>query len=366
MNRREFLKGTTAALATLSLSPSWAHALTQHGGWLTGYGNLDGTYGAAYIGEDLSATPMLSSKLRLHYVFAHPKRSEICAPARRPGNLIWVVKSNGEVLELNAPETRHYFGHGAYSHDGDRLFTAENDYENERGVIGVYDPNDHYKRLGEFSANGIGPHQLLLHPDKRHLIVANGGILTHPDMGRAKLNLDTMQSNFSIIDLHTQRVVDEAQLTDEYQQMSIRHFAVTQDGQMIFGLQDQMKPFGERPMVGAWQPGSAPRFFTTPDDGWEVMNGYIGSVAVEHGGRIAAAASPRGGAVVFWNIRSGQVLGKYIKSDVCGVSHMEETNRFLVTNGQGSIVKLEMTPAGPVVVQTVSHTLQFDNHCYRT
>ena len=46
-----------------------------------------------------------------------------------------------------------------------------------------------FARVGEFPTHGVGPHELLLLGDGRTLAVANGGIETHPDFGRAKLNI---------------------------------------------------------------------------------------------------------------------------------------------------------------------------------
>jgi hypothetical protein len=41
---------------------------------------------------------------------------------------------------------------------------------------------------------------VLLASDRRRLVVANGGILTDPGSGRAKLNIATMRPNLSYLD----------------------------------------------------------------------------------------------------------------------------------------------------------------------
>lgn len=365
MNRRYFLKGAAASLTGIAVLPGFARALTPAKGWLTGFGRADGTFGVAAIGDDLSVTPILSSSLRLHGILRHPTRNEICAPARRPGSHLWVLTEDQRVLNIEAPENRHYFGHGIYSQNGDKLFLAENDFDNERGVIGVYDSNDGYKRLGEFSSNGVGPHELRLMPGGRHLAIANGGILTHPDLGRAKLNLDTMQPNLTLIDLQTLRPVERAQLPDRFHQLSLRHFDVTSTGEIVFGVQDQRKPYGERPMVGKWTPGQNPHLFSPPKKGWGVLNGYVGSIAIEQSGRIAVAVSPRGGTAVFWNIASGEEMGSYTAKDICGLASTDNANGFLITSGQGSVVTVRVKDTGPVLERTANHTMQFDNHCRR-
>lgn len=364
MNRRHFLKGSAAALASLSILPGWAHARFQKDGWFTGYREQAGQYGAAFVDQSLQVTPVLSSKLRLHDVFLSPNGEDIVAPARRPGDLLWIVRADGDVQTIAAPEDRHYFGHGAFSQDGKFFFIAENDFDNERGVIGVYDAASGYKRIDEFSSNGIGPHEMRLMPDGQHLMIANGGILTHPDTGRAKLNIDTMRPNLSLLSLASGQVVDAARLQTDWHQLSIRHFALTRDGEVVFGVQDQQKPYGERPMVGAWQPGSPVRFFDTPKQGWKPFNGYIGSVAVDVGGTVAAVASPRGGVAAFWNIDTRQVIDVFQAADVCGVSQTHKAKEFVATTGQGKVFKLQIGDSNAMTLQENQHALQFDNHCH--
>jgi hypothetical protein len=38
-----------------------------------------------------------------------------------------------------------------------------------------------YKQIGEFEAHGMEPHDIALLSDGRTMVIANGGIRTHPD-----------------------------------------------------------------------------------------------------------------------------------------------------------------------------------------
>src|SRR5690606_41790368 len=92
---------------------------------------------------------------------------------------------------LQAAQGRHFFGHGVFLPDGQRMVATENHYEAGYGVLGVYDtsPGGNFRRIGEFETGGIGPHEAVLLNDGRTVCVANGGILTHPDYGKLELNL---------------------------------------------------------------------------------------------------------------------------------------------------------------------------------
>ena len=74
-----------------------------------------------------------------------------------------------------------------FSADGSLLYATENAFDSGEGRIGLYAADDGFRRRGEFASHGIGPHQLCLAPDGQTLLVANGGIRTHPDYRRRGL-----------------------------------------------------------------------------------------------------------------------------------------------------------------------------------
>ncbi|MEM9756597.1 MAG: DUF1513 domain-containing protein, partial [Pseudomonadota bacterium] len=133
---------------------------------------------------------------RGHAAASHPVIAEAVVFARRPGTFALVLNcATGQVVAaLTAPLSRHFYGHGAYSRDGSLLYTTENDLETLEGRIGIWDTRQ-YLRVGEIASGGIGPHDMRRMPGTDTLVVANGGIATHPDSGRAKLNLPTMRAN---------------------------------------------------------------------------------------------------------------------------------------------------------------------------
>ncbi|MBC7134892.1 MAG: DUF1513 domain-containing protein, partial [Oceanibaculum nanhaiense] len=113
---------------------------------------------------------------------------------RRPGRFALVIDSaSGRVAHtIPAIEDRAFAGHGLFVKGGRLLLATEIDYAGKRGLIGLYDAADSFRRIGEWQTGGLDPHDLRLLPDGRTLIVANGGILTHPEVQRMKLNLDSM------------------------------------------------------------------------------------------------------------------------------------------------------------------------------
>ncbi|MDP6887814.1 MAG: DUF1513 domain-containing protein, partial [SAR324 cluster bacterium] len=147
----------------------------------------------------------LSLPSRGHGTAHRPNSAEVAIFARRPGKNILVVDSyNGEKLaQIDSIDGRHFYGHGVYSMDGLWLYATENEYETGDGVIGVYDVRDGYKLVETIQTYGIGPHEIVFLGDGKTMVVANGGIMTHPESGRHKLNLAEMDSSLVYIEINS-------------------------------------------------------------------------------------------------------------------------------------------------------------------
>lgn len=329
-NRRRVLMG----LAALGLPPlpGWAGAGSPH--YIAAARTGDDSY--ALIGLTEQGTQAFAIPLpgRGHAAAAHPTRAEAVGFARRPGQFALVLDCRtGAVLhELHSPEGRHFYGHGAFSADGALLFTTENDYEAGAGLIGVWDTR-HYTRIGEYASGGVGPHELRLMPDGQHLIVANGGIETHPASGRTKLNLPTMEPNLSYLTLDGQ-ITEQVAPPAQWHKSSLRHLAVGADGTVAIACQWQGDPLDSAPLLALHHRGEELRFAAGPDGLTHQMQGYAGSIAISRDGNEIALTSPRGGVLALFD-PSGTHLRNIALEDVCGVA--PGAAGFVLTTGTGII-----------------------------
>lgn len=350
-NRRQFLAGLLAA--GIVPKPTWADA----GGpaFLSAAGLPDGGYALCGISADRDVLFRIPLPSRGHAAAAHPTRPEAVAFARRSGTFAIVLDcSDGRVkTTLHSPEGRHFYGHGAFSGDGQWLYTTENDYEAAEGRIGVWDVAAGYVRVDEFSSGGTGPHDLKRLPGSEVLVVANGGIETHPDAGRAKLNIATMKPNLSY--LKDGRVVERARLSPDLHRNSIRHLAVSEAGQVGFGMQWQGD--GAAPsLVGLHSRGEEIQLFDCPRDELSRMDNYVGSIAFSADEGRVAVTSPRGGRVQQFDTGSRQFVAALEIEDACGVA--VQGDGFVVTTGLGNIDAV----AGQEVAETQIRDLMWDNH----
>ena len=238
MKRRMFLSGMSASLGAAGLASSgWAAAGSPD--FITAGNRSDKTswlVGLTFAGDIVFEIAIPS---RGHAAAVNPIRPEAVAFARRPGRFAVVIncEEGSEAARLKSPEGRHFYGHGAFSADGRYLITTENDYDTLTGVLGVWDASDGYRRISELPSGGIGPHEIL-RMKSGGFVVANGGIQTHPDMARTKLNLPDMRPNLSYLS-EDGEVVDQVELTGEMHKNSIRHIAIDGAGSVVAALQWQ-------------------------------------------------------------------------------------------------------------------------------
>ncbi len=353
-SRRAFLGSLVAAV--LSPLVSWAGAGSPR---FLAAARID-TGDFVLCGLDEAGNKIFSIPLpgRGHAAAAHPERAEAVAFARRPGNFALVLdcgRAGSLVARLEAPPDRHFFGHGVFSQDGSILFTTENAFELGEGRIGVWDAGNGYKRIGEFSSGGVGPHEVTRLPGTDVLVVANGGIETHPSTGRTKLNLATMEPNLCYLSA-TGEVLETVDLHPDLRLLSIRHLAVRRDGTVAAACQWQGDVTASPELMFLHKQGEAPRVLTTVPGMAQSMAGYAGSVAFAGTGQQVAFSAPRGGQVALFDTDSGAFLRSAKLEDACGLATTD--GGLCVTTGMGLIGKLDDRRFH----QQQHFALQFDNH----
>ena len=351
-SRRSFL-GSLLAASSLATT-GWAAA----GGpaYLAAARKPAGDY--ALIGLDAGGEIAFDIPLptRGHAAAAHPTRAEAVAIARRPGTygLVLDCRTGDLRHRIEAPEGRHFYGHGAFSRDGTRLYTPENEIATGAGRIGIWDRTKGYARIGDVPSGGIGPHEILRIPGTDRLAIANGGIRTHPDTGREKLNLDTMEPNLTLMS-EEGVIVDQAALDAEWHQNSLRHISATPDGRVACAFQWQGDLFDPAPLLAVYRPGAGLNLLDVPEGRLLAMNGYAGSVAFFEGGQKIAVTSPRGSVLQIFDAKAGFET-QIQQDDVCGVA--PGVTGALATDGLGRVGRV----TGHGIAPLRRHDLAFDNH----
>ncbi|MCB1383174.1 MAG: DUF1513 domain-containing protein [Notoacmeibacter sp.] len=352
-DRRLFLKGAGAAFLA-GLSPRAADAATSGDVILASACQFPGGgHGAVLFTQSGQILRRVDLPDRGHDVVFSPSGALAVAFARRPGNfaLAFPVSGSREPVAFHAPEGRHFFGHGAFSPDGRLLYATENDFAAARGMIGIYDATAGMARIGEFESRGIGPHELLFLADGVTLAICNGGIETHPDKGRAMLNLATMRPNITFIDRRDGSLKARLELPEMFHQLSLRHMAALPDGTVIFGGQYEGPKGGHPPLAGRAHAQEGISLYAMDERLAASLGNYVGSVALSRDGGEVAVSSPRGNRIAVLDVRDGALLDAYAMKDGCGLAWLE--TGLVASNGAGDFGDPERPH--PLAVS-------FDNH----
>jgi hypothetical protein len=346
--RRAFMLGAGAGLLSF-LAPGVAFALKRSDAVLVSAGmKPDGTHCVFILTE--ASEPIWEAPLpgRGHGFAFHPGTGKLVAFARRPGSFALAFKGrDNSPIALATPAGRHFYGHGLFSADGQILLTTENDFLLDRGVLGLWDASDNYRRIGEYETFGLDPHDIVLLPDGRTLCVANGGILTHPDSGRAKLNLDSMKPSIVFIDLADGTLIARFEPPASLSRLSLRHLAAGTGGQVWFGAQWEGSEMESPPLIGRVSADDGLAFAQIGNETLARMRNYVGSVAANADGTQIAFTSPAGGHAIIVDVVSGQVAGIISQSKVCGASGVE--SGFILSSEDGQFGQKR-------------HAVAWDNH----
>jgi hypothetical protein len=350
-SRRHFLASTlvAAALPRLAWSEIGAPA------FLAAAREPDGSfslYGLSLAGEARFRLPLPA---RGHAGAAHPNRAEAIIFARRPGTFALVLNcANGALVnQLAPPPGRQFNGHGIYTPNGDFLLTSEQDSETSAGLIGIWDAQKNYARIGDFSTQGLGPHDIRLLDQGRTIVVANGGIATDA-ADRRKLNIPTMRPNLAYLTLGGEPL-EIMELEPDLRQSSIRHLAITGDGLVGFAMQWEGPENAATPLLGLHRKGQSPTLCEAPLTDELLMKGYAGSIAFSGSETEVAITSPKGGRIHRFS-RGGAFLGAIVQKDVCGLAPGK--SGYFSSDGFGGLIVA--TERGPTKI--AEHPCAWDNH----
>jgi len=380
ITRRQILSGLLHTVIGTSLTTavgcqSRAFPATHH--FFSAYDDQQGQHHIAMINQKGRATFDFIVKERAHQALYCPKNQSAYFISRRPGSLIYFIKDihAPTLQQIQLPPGRHLYGHGVITRNGRWLLTSENNYIQGKGLIGIYDTQKNLPQVDQWFSGGIGPHEIALNHEETQLIVANGGILTHPDYGRAKLNLAQMKPSLTYLDFNNGQVV--AQFQPPHHQLSLRHLAVSRDNSVLIGAQfqgpkSQHPPLvfthqGQSPLTPLVMPGTVDTAALPNAHAmdWPDLNQYIASVAIDDQAHFAVTTSPRANQMCLWSLKNHQLLRSYAISDVAGVSFMPNTREFVMSNGAGALYTINTLQSEPQL--TYHHqTARWDNHLLAT
>ena len=366
IDRRHFLIGSALVLA--SASRSFAGVLdmaddeaVQAGDLIAACRRPDGSYSVVILTLDGAILREYPLKERGHDIALDRPSGQAVVFARRPGSfaLAFDIHGRREPQLFTTPANRHFYGHGVFSHDGRLLYATEHDAETRQGILGVYNATAGYRRIGEMPTYGIGPHEVILLKDGKTFAVANGGIETHIETGRDKLNVDTMMPSLAFIDCEAGTLLAQHTQSSSLHKLSIRHIAADVQGKVWFGCQWEGEAADTPELVGCAGMDKQLRIMEPDIPRGVSLAGYIGAVALDGAGRILAASAPRAGRIIYVDTEKGKIVGDTQLMDGCGLTGLAKSG-FALSSGMGVLQSEEPDHTHLTVASFPGRA--FDNH----
>ncbi|WP_105169679.1 DUF1513 domain-containing protein [Pseudoalteromonas sp. T1lg23B] len=355
ISRRKFCKSLMVAGVGLCVMPVLTGCMTlKDKRFASAFSDNQGQHFVAWFDASGNILGQVRIADRAHDLCHIAQSNTLLAFSRRPGRAMYVIdmQSNKILSKVESANNQHFFGHGALSNDGQWLYTTENyfdeSYKAYEGLIVVRNTHN-FAVESQFPSGGIGPHQLAALAHEDTLVVANGGIHTHPASPRTKLNLDSMQPNLSYIDIASGKVVEQVQPADHL--LSTRHLCLASDDSVYVGCQYQGAKHLVQPLIFAHQRGGQLNALSANDSQWMALKQYTASLAINEAQTTLAVTSPRGGVISYWHLKSGKLDKLETQSDCAGIAPLGD--EFVASTGRGELVSYK------------SHTeylLHWDNH----
>ena len=363
LDRRSALASLGIGLATLATPRAIRAGTTAR--IFGAQGGLDEGFWLTALDADGRTHIKVPLPERGHDTAVDPAGQRAVIVARRAGRFAMVINlASGKLeREITAEPGRHFYGHGIFSADGALFYSTENDYETGDGKIGVRDAKDGFRWLGELPSHGIGPHQLALLSDGETIVVANGGILTHPAQGRLKLNIETMEPSLVRLERASGKLIESRSLAPWLHQLSIRHIAVDPENRIAVAMQHEGSVEDRVPMVAIDRGDGALALLRAPETVELRMRNYCGSVCLDSSAQMMAVSHPRGGQITFWSWPDGDYRGRIDFLAGCGLAPASAAGQFWISNGRGELV-LYNALSGKSEPQRIAHHAEryWDNH----
>ncbi|MDV7102845.1 DUF1513 domain-containing protein [Vibrio sp. TH_r3] len=342
------------ALPLISSTVATSRKVTGTGAFIGCAVDSSGQYTAVVASENGAPVHSITLPARGHGIAVSPNqlKTEAVVFARRPGVFFQVIDYvTGERLPfISAQPNRHFYGHGAYSNDGNWLFVTEGESKTSAGIIGVYDATNSYKKVEELTGFGIGPHEIRV-LDNDDIVVAVGGVHTN---GRRPLNLESMLPALCYFNSKGQ-LSEQVSLSDK--KLSIRHLCTPSSSMVISGQQYRGDTDDTPPLIAVHKRGQAFYHLQAEDEQWARFNHYIASIEVVDD--LLLATSPRGNCYGIWSLADNQLLEIDVLPEASGVVKYKQG--FFVSSGSGRVA--EISRSGDSHLHKTS--VLWDNHLAR-
>jgi hypothetical protein len=248
---------------------------------------------------------------------------------RGPGAALLDLRTMRRLGRLVGKRGRHFYGHGVYSREGDRLFVVETELATGKGVLGVRETTG-YKEVETFPTYGDRPHDCVPIDEGKVLAITNGGGA-----------LDGDAPCVCFIDVASCKLLEKVPLPAP--ELNAGHVAIGCDGSLAIvsaprdGLPPATSPGGVSLRRAGDPHASRAR---GPSDVMAKIIGESLSVCIDDERRVVGVTHPFGSIVTFWSIATRELLATHACESPRGIELTRDRSSFVVSLGKLGTVQL--------------------------
>ncbi|MGA7283316.1 MAG: DUF1513 domain-containing protein [Candidatus Cybelea sp.] len=290
---------------------------------------------------DVGEAPATSIPLDFfgHGLAMHPRRPAEAAlfEKRGSGGCLLDLATRKMVRPLAPMKGHAFYGHAAYSREGDALFVVETNLDNKQGVISIRDSTT-FDVLDSFLTYGVAPHDCHLVEDGRTLVIANGG--------------GSIDSSFlpsvTFVDVNSWVLLEKFEVLDRNRNVGHVAVAANREFAAVSAPRDGLPPRTALGGVSLRRHGQPLAHVVEPTSITTRLIGESLSVAIHGPSRAVVATHPDADLITFWSLDSGALVGKLEVPGPRGVTVTLDERLYIVSYGRDGRVAL--IQADPVQV----------------
>jgi hypothetical protein len=363
MSRRALLLGASAAAVGLGLWGSLGpRAPRKRGkkGWIIGAGrvlntetkqisftlcvfDLEGPGSRAidldFFGHGLAPNPVA------------PRRA-VLFEKRGPGCCEVDLLDGRMTRPIKTPPTRAFYGHGAFSRDGQLLYATETRLETHDGLICVRDGKT-FEELGEFPTYGKNPHDCHLIDEGKTLVMTNGG---------GAISEEALPS-VTFVEVGSTKLLEK--LTFETPRINAGHLALTRSRDLV-AISAPRDGLPKTALGGVTiRKGSGA--FVTMKEPPEVISRMIGeslSLCIHEATGVVGVTNPDGNIVTFWDLNAERFLKKLDLPAPRGLTQTLDGEYLALGYGAGTMTLVSPETLEPVSLHRVPRSTLGGSHLF--
>jgi hypothetical protein len=242
------------------------------------------------------------------------------------------------VVRPIAPMRGHaFYGHAAYSSEGDALFIVETHLETRQGSISIRDSST-FDVLGVFPTYGRSPHDCHLVEDGKTLVITNGG---------GPIDSPFLPS-VAFVDVASHALVEKHEVLDRARGSGHIAIAENREFAMVSAPREGQPATTSLGGVTLRRQGERWIHMMSPEAVTSRLFGESLSVVVHDPSRTVLATHPDSDLITFWNLDRGALLTRLDVPGPRGVTMTLDEQLYIVS--YGTEARLLVVQANPLEV----------------